>query len=99
MPARAGRAIRAGSVPILLPGPARLSLWAEGAVRSRTHISAAAPRPWRGVSRRHLTVLLAIKLAALVLLWALFFSPAHRAAVEAEAVGRQLAVGQKAERP
>jgi hypothetical protein len=44
-------------------------------------------------------VLLAIKLAALVLLWALFFSPAHRAAVEAEAVGRQLAVGQKAERP
>ncbi|HEV2229341.1 MAG TPA: hypothetical protein VGR86_10330 [Steroidobacteraceae bacterium] len=45
--------------------------------------------------RRHLTVLLALKLAALVLLWALFFSPAHRTAVDAEAAGRQLAVAVK----
>jgi type II secretory pathway component PulM len=84
---------------ILLAGLARLSLRAEGAVRSRTHLSAPAPERWRGVSKRHLTALLAIKLAALVLLWALFFSPAHRVAVEAEAVGRQLALGQKADRP
>ncbi|HYL71663.1 MAG TPA: hypothetical protein VEY89_10230 [Candidatus Dormibacteraeota bacterium] len=84
---------------ILPPGLARLSLRAEGAVRSRTHISAPAPKPWRGVSRRHLTALLAIKLAALALLWALFFSPAHRVTVEGQAVGRQLAVGQKADRP
>jgi len=46
--------------------------------------------------RRHLFLLLAIKLAALMLLWALFFSPAHRTAVDAEAAGRQLAVAQQA---
>lgn len=40
-------------------------------------------------------MLLALKLAALVLLWALFFSPAHRTAVDAEAAGRQLAVAVK----
>ncbi|HUL47760.1 MAG TPA: hypothetical protein VLV25_11730 [Steroidobacteraceae bacterium] len=37
-------------------------------------------------------VLLAIKLAALALLWVLFFSPAHRIAVDGQAAGRQLAV-------
>jgi hypothetical protein len=42
--------------------------------------------------RRHLTVLLALKLAALALLWALFFSPAHRTAVDGQAAGRHLAV-------
>jgi hypothetical protein len=42
--------------------------------------------------RRHLTVLLAIKLAALALLWALFFSPAHRITVDGQAAGRHLAV-------
>lgn len=72
---------------------------AEGAVRSTTHICLPAPRPWRGVPARHVTALLAIKLAALALLWALFFSPAHRAAVGAEAVGRQLALAQEAGRP
>jgi hypothetical protein len=61
-------------------------------VRSRTDTSGPASGPWRGILRRHLTLLLAIKLAALVLLWALFFSPAHRPAVDAEAAGRQLAV-------
>jgi hypothetical protein len=61
-------------------------------VRSATHTSAAAPQPWRGILRRHLTVWLAVKLAALVLLWALFFSPAHRTAVDGQAAGRHLAV-------
>lgn len=68
---------------------------AGGEVRSGTHTSAAPPALWRGILRRHLTVLLALKLAALVLLWALFFSPAHRTAVDAEAAGRQLAVAVK----
>ena len=51
--------------------------------------------PWRGILRRHLTLLLAIKLAALALLWALFFSPAHRTAADGEATGRHLAVVQQ----
>jgi hypothetical protein len=61
-------------------------------VRSRTHTSAAAPGRWRAVLRRHLALLLAIKLAALALLWALFFSPAHRAVIDSQAAGRHLAV-------
>jgi len=44
------------------------------------------------VLRRHLAALLAIKLAALLLLWVLFFSPAHRSAVDGAALARQLAV-------
>lgn len=41
--------------------------------------------------RRDLAWLLAIKLAALGLLWLLFFSPAHQPAVDASAATRQLA--------
>jgi hypothetical protein len=33
----------------------------------------AAAAPWRAALRRHLTVILLIKFAALALLWALFF--------------------------
>jgi hypothetical protein len=47
--------------------------------------------------RRHLTVLLAVKLAALVLLWALFFSPAHRAAADSQGTARHLAVAPEAD--
>ena len=79
----------------LRPRGVRLSLRAEGNLRSRKLTSAAAPAPWRAVFRRHLTLLLAIKLAALALLWALFFSPAHRTAVDAQAAGRHLAVAQQ----
>jgi len=46
--------------------------------------------------RRHLTLLLAIKLAALALLWVLFFSPAHRPAVDSQAAGRHLAIASQA---
>jgi hypothetical protein len=42
--------------------------------------------------KRELTWILAAKLAALALLWALFFSGAHRLAVDAPATGRQLGV-------
>lgn len=59
---------------------------------SGTHTSGAAPAPWRGILRRHLTLLLAIKLAALALLWVLFFSPAHRTTVDAQAAARHLTV-------
>jgi hypothetical protein len=61
-------------------------------VRSRADTLTTSPAPWRGALRRHLTLLLAVKLAALVLLWALFFSPAHRTAVDSDATGRRLAV-------
>ena len=64
----------------------------EEQVRSRTDTSGRTPEPWRGILRRHLALLLAIKLAALALLWALFFSPAHRTAVDGEAAGRHLAL-------
>jgi hypothetical protein len=62
-------------------------------------IHTAAPEPnasrasWRGILRRHLTVLLLLKFAALALLWLLFFSPAHRSAVDARAVAQRLAAG------
>jgi hypothetical protein len=47
--------------------------------------------PWRRALRRHLTTLLVIKVLALAVLWALFFSPVHRTAVDSQAVGRHLA--------
>ena len=37
-------------------------------------------------------MLMALKIAALALLWWLFFSPAHRVAVDAEAAGRRIGV-------
>ena len=39
---------------------------------------------------RELAGIIALKLAALALLWWLFFSPAHRTVVDADAAGRQL---------
>ena len=42
--------------------------------------------------KRELTWILAAKLAALGLLWLLFFSGAHRVAVDAPATSRQLGV-------
>jgi hypothetical protein len=42
--------------------------------------------------KRELTWILAAKLAALGLLWVLFFSGAHRVAVDAPATSRQLGV-------
>ena len=47
---------------------------------------------WRSALRRELTFLLALKIAALALLWWLFFSGAHRTPVDATAAGRRLAV-------
>lgn len=65
---------------------------AEGAVRFRTQTPAPGPERWRFILRRHLTVVVAVKLAALALLWALFFSPAHRTLVDGRAAGQHLAV-------
>jgi hypothetical protein len=52
--------------------------------------AAASPLRWRSALRRHLAVLLLMKIAALALLWALFFSPAQRTASDAAAVSRHL---------
>jgi hypothetical protein len=46
---------------------------------------------WRRSLQRELAALLMLKVAALALLWWLFFSPAHRITVDAEAAGRHLA--------
>jgi hypothetical protein len=43
---------------------------------------------------RDLAWLLAVKFAALALLWLLFFSATHRPAVDASAASRQLAVAE-----
>jgi hypothetical protein len=72
----------------------RLTPW-RGAGGSR---GATVPQfaAWRSVLRRHLAWLLLLKFAALALLWALFFSPAHRTPVDGWMTGRQLALGQPA---
>jgi hypothetical protein len=58
---------------------------------------AAAPSvPWRGALRRHLAALLLMKVAALALLWVLFFS--HRAPLDGAAVSRHLLPAQEAPR-
>jgi hypothetical protein len=45
---------------------------------------------WRRGLRRELSVLVLLKLLALTLLWWLFFSPAHRVAVDARSTGQHL---------
>jgi hypothetical protein len=59
---------------------------------------ATAPRVagWRAALRRELASLLVLKVAALALLWWLFFSPEHRTPVDAAATGQRLGVGQGA---
>jgi hypothetical protein len=56
-----------------------------------SHPSGKSPH-WRRRMRRELIGLLLLKFAALALLWALFFSPAHRSAVDARATGERLGV-------
>ena len=51
---------------------------------------------WRRHLSRELAGLIALKLVALALLWWLFFSPAHRTAVDSDAAGRRLGVPQAA---
>jgi ferric-dicitrate binding protein FerR (iron transport regulator) len=53
---------------------------------------ATAASPWRRATARELAWLVLIKLAALTLLWWLFFSGAHRTPVDDAAAGRQLGV-------
>jgi type II secretory pathway component PulM len=58
---------------------------------------AEQPR-WRRRLRRELAALIALKLVALALLWWLFFSPAHRTVVDADAAGRRLGMAEAAAR-
>jgi len=51
---------------------------------------------WRRRLSLELTGLIALKLVALALLWWLFFSPAHRTTVDADAAGRRLGMTQAA---
>jgi hypothetical protein len=54
---------------------------------------------WRAALRRDVSLLLLFKALALALLWWLFFSPAHRPAVDPAATGRHLALGAPAPGP
>jgi hypothetical protein len=47
---------------------------------------------WRRRLSRELVALIALKFAALALLWWLFFSPAHRTPVDADSAGHRLGV-------
>jgi hypothetical protein len=58
-----------------------------------TITSVAGARPdWRRRMRGELFLIFLAKLAALTLLWMLFFSASHRAAVDGSSVSRQLGV-------
>lgn len=46
--------------------------------------------PWRGRLRREVALLLLVKLAALLLLWLVFFSPSHRQPADAARTGAHL---------
>jgi hypothetical protein len=50
------------------------------------------PPPSRRTMRREIAWILALKLIALWLLWALFFSPEHRVVADRAATSRRLAV-------
>jgi hypothetical protein len=50
------------------------------------------PAQWRSELRRAIATLLALKLAALSLLWWAFFSPSHRTAVDAAAASQRLSL-------
>jgi hypothetical protein len=54
--------------------------------------AARLPGNWRRTLRRHLALLLALKFAALALLWALCFSAAHRAPIDRESAAARLAL-------
>jgi hypothetical protein len=47
--------------------------------------------PWQGTLRRHIAIWFLVKLVALALLWALFFSPAQRPRVDALTILDRLA--------
>ena len=50
------------------------------------------PVSWQHRMKRELGWLMLAKLAALLILWALFFSPAHRLSVDGRATADRLAV-------
>ena len=64
----------------------------EGPAALAQRAEAADHPPWRRTLRRELTWLMTLKIAALALLWWLFFSPAHRSPVDGRAASRRFAV-------
>jgi len=58
-------------------------------MRPRMERRREKPAAWRGRLRREVAVLLALKLAALALLWVLFFSPAERLVVDGAGTSRR----------
>jgi len=58
----------------------------------RKRDSLAGEPDWRRCMRHRLFLLLTIKFAALMLLWWLFFSPAHRQHIDGKATSERLSV-------
>jgi type VI protein secretion system component VasF len=56
----------------------------------------AAAMHWRRRIRREVVWLLAVKFVALLVLWYLFFGPAHRHAVDGEDTSRHLGMATRA---
>ena len=50
------------------------------------------PGEWRHELRRAVAAALVFKVAALALLWALFFAPAHRSTIDAAAASQRLSL-------
>jgi hypothetical protein len=69
---------------------------AHGVCRDQAGDVATSGVRWRRALGRDLTWLMVVKLAALALLWWLFFSPAHHTPVDGAAAGRQLGVEPRA---
>jgi hypothetical protein len=81
-------AFRAGAATLSCAGREEVASTTDSAAPGTT----ARNAPWRAALRRDVTALLILKLLALMLLWLLFFSPAHRTPIDAGAIGRRLAV-------
>jgi len=59
---------------------------------SSPRVLSARPRGWRRSMRRELAWILVVKLLALLALWSLFFSPAHRIRVDGTATSCRFAL-------
>jgi len=64
----------------------------EGPAAHARRAEAADHPPWRHTLRRELAWLMTLKVAALALLWWLFFSPPHHSRVDGREASRRFAV-------
>lgn len=56
------------------------------------------PKGWRGEFKRKIVLVLLAKLVGLIVLWLLFFSPAHRTSVDEALAERQFSLAPENEK-